>query len=99
MPGYHAPEDTTLISAEIMTVLVEAYRSQKPTAAGAFEQNLDQHRHWLPDPAVPAGTLHQALSFWTRMHGVLSLELAGHFTGMEFDAELLFEAEVQSLLA
>ncbi len=39
------------------------------------------------------------MSFWTRMHGVLSLELAGHFTGMRFDPARLFEAELDDLLA
>ncbi|WUH99201.1 WHG domain-containing protein [Spirillospora sp. NBC_00431] len=39
----------------------------------------------------------RALTFWTRLHGVLSLELAGHFDGMEFDPALLYEAEVESL--
>ncbi|MDR3031991.1 MAG: WHG domain-containing protein, partial [Kitasatospora sp.] len=38
-----------------------------------------------------------ALVFWTRLHGVLSLELAGHFTGMELDADLLYASEAQSL--
>ncbi|UXI83153.1 WHG domain-containing protein, partial [Streptomyces vinaceusdrappus] len=43
--------------------------------------------------------LHRALSFWTRLHGVLSLELAGHFAGMGFDPALLFAAELDDLRA
>ena len=38
----------------------------------------------------------RSLSFWTRLHGVLSLELAGHFTGMGFDTAALYEREVTS---
>lgn len=72
VPGYHAPEDTTLIAREIMAVLLEAYGS----AEDAEERSL---------------------SFWTRMHGVLSLELAGHFTGMDLDPQELFDSEVRSL--
>ncbi|MBZ4321070.1 TetR-like C-terminal domain-containing protein, partial [Streptomyces huiliensis] len=41
---------------------------------------------------------HGALVFWTRLHGVLSLELAGHFAGMDVDPALLFQAEVDDLL-
>ncbi|RSN33023.1 TetR family transcriptional regulator [Amycolatopsis sp. WAC 04169] len=41
--------------------------------------------------------LHRAVTFWTRVHGVLSLELAGHFAGMGFNPALLFAAEVDSL--
>ncbi|MER6669486.1 TetR/AcrR family transcriptional regulator [Amycolatopsis japonica] len=40
----------------------------------------------------------RAVTFWTRVHGVLSLELAGHFAGMGFDPALLFAAEVDGLL-
>ncbi|MER5931731.1 TetR/AcrR family transcriptional regulator [Streptomyces sp. NPDC002054] len=39
----------------------------------------------------------QAMAFWTRLHGVLSLELAGHFTGMDMDPDALFEAEIATL--
>lgn|GEM_PF-3293143 len=46
--------------------------------------------------------LHQprrALAFWTRLHGVLSLKLAGHLTVMGIDPAQLFAAEVDGLLA
>ncbi|WP_169801185.1 TetR-like C-terminal domain-containing protein, partial [Streptomyces kanamyceticus] len=63
-----------------------------------FEQHIDAHRQWAGDhPATPV-ELHRALSFWTRVHGVLSLELAGHFSGMGFDPATLFEAELAALL-
>ncbi|SDK68774.1 TetR/AcrR family transcriptional regulator [Streptomyces indicus] len=39
----------------------------------------------------------RALRFWTRLHGVLSLELAGHFAGMDLDPAELYAAEVRSL--
>jgi len=48
--------------------------------------------------AVPsADPFATAMAFWTRLHGVLSLELAGHFTGMDLDPEALFEAELGTL--
>ncbi|OJF11148.1 TetR-like C-terminal domain-containing protein [Couchioplanes caeruleus] len=40
--------------------------------------------------AAPAG---RALTFWTRLHGVVSLEIAGHFAGMDFDPALHYAAE------
>ena len=46
-------------------------------------------------PADP--TQERSLSFWTRLHGVLSLELAGHFAGMGVDTDALFAREVRSL--
>ncbi|MGO1052948.1 TetR-like C-terminal domain-containing protein [Crossiella sp. CA198] len=99
VPGYHAPEDTTAISAQVMTVLLDACAVLPPTATPAtpFDTHLVTHREWADHPA-PAATLHRALSFWTRLHGVLSLELAGHFTGMKFDPDLLITDELNALL-
>ncbi|WET77332.1 TetR/AcrR family transcriptional regulator [Amycolatopsis sp. QT-25] len=98
VPGYHAPDDTTAISDEVMAVLLEASRAiavDKPETP--FDKHLDGHRAWAGDDPAPSATLHRALAFWTRLHGVLSLELAGHFTGMEFDPGLLIADELDDL--
>jgi len=100
VPGYHAPEDITLIAREIMATLLDACPAPPPDApATPFGTHLAEHRQWAADhPAAPAA-LHHALAFWTRLHGALSLELAGHFTGMGFDPALLFTAELDDLTA
>ncbi|MFF5094693.1 MULTISPECIES: TetR/AcrR family transcriptional regulator [Actinosynnema] len=46
-------------------------------------------------PAVPL----TALRAWTRLHGVLSLEVSGQFGLMGFDPALLYRAEVESLVS
>jgi len=69
-----------------------------PPSGRPFEAHVDDHRQWASDPSVPAATLRQALAFWTRVHGILSLELAGHFAGMGFDPALLFADEIDDLL-
>ena len=98
IPGYQAPDDTTAISVEIMTVVIDTYRRDGGVPSGRpFETHLDSHRQWAGDPTAPASALRQALAFWTRVHGVLSLELAGHFAGMGFDPALLFADEVEDL--
>ncbi|MBO0657382.1 TetR/AcrR family transcriptional regulator [Streptomyces triculaminicus] len=100
VPGYHAPEDITGIASEIMGTLLGACTALAcDDPAAPFATHLADHRHWAAGHSAPAATLHQALNFWTRLHGVLSLELAGHFTGMGFDPALLFAAEVNDLLA
>ncbi|MGY1898064.1 TetR-like C-terminal domain-containing protein [Nocardia gipuzkoensis] len=69
------------------------WRSARPLRLGRRA-----NRRWAEDLSVPTTTLHRAVSFWTRLHGVLSLELAGHFTGMEFDPALLFADELNTLV-
>ncbi|GAA0239620.1 TetR/AcrR family transcriptional regulator [Actinomadura nitritigenes] len=100
VPGYDAPDDITRISAETMAVLLDACAAlpaDRPETP--FDAHLAGHRDWAGDhPAQPAA-LCRALTFWTRLHGVLSLELAGHFTGMGFDAAQLFDAELDALLS
>jgi AcrR family transcriptional regulator len=96
VPGYHAPDDITAISNEVMAVLLEACAGL-PSTPTPFATHLEKHREWAGDRSVPAPTLHRALSFWTRLHGVLSLELAGHFAGMGFDPDLLINAELDAL--
>ncbi|MFE9841554.1 TetR/AcrR family transcriptional regulator [Streptomyces goshikiensis] len=105
VPGYHAPQDITGIASEMMSVLLDACAAAAPEPAPgadgrAFEEHLADHRDWAeghPD-ATPAA-LRLAMTFWSRLHGALSLELAGHFTGMGLDPALLFEAEVDTLTA
>ncbi|MFF1614594.1 TetR/AcrR family transcriptional regulator [Amycolatopsis sp. NPDC058278] len=100
VPGYHAPGDTTAISFEVMAVLIEACADepddQPPTP---FDAHLATHREWAGGHPAPAAALHRALSFWIRLHGVLSLELAGHFAGMKFDPDLLITEELAALRA
>jgi Tetracyclin repressor-like, C-terminal domain len=35
--------------------------------------------------------------FWSRLHGVISLELDRHLVSMQLDAELLYRAELAEL--
>ncbi|MFJ1972533.1 TetR/AcrR family transcriptional regulator [Streptomyces sp. NPDC087903] len=101
VPGYHAPDDVTAIASEIMAALLDACTSLPSVGSDGpmtpFDAHLDGHRQWADDHPAPPAALSRALSFWTRLHGVLSLELAGHFTGMGFDPAQLFAAELDAL--
>ncbi|MEW1750063.1 TetR/AcrR family transcriptional regulator [Streptomyces angustmyceticus] len=100
IPGYHAPADTTALSSEIMTTVLEACAALAPDGATTpFGTYLQDHRDWAAGHPAPPEALHRLLTFWTRLHGVLSLELAGHFTGMGLDPARLFAAELDGLLA
>ncbi|GAA4833742.1 TetR/AcrR family transcriptional regulator [Kitasatospora terrestris] len=96
VPGYQAPEDTTRIAGEIMAVLLDACAGL-PLTPTEFDEHLDDHRAWAGDHPAPSSVLRRAVTFWTRLHGVLSLELAGHFAGMGFDPARLYAAEVDAL--
>ncbi|MCX5612979.1 MULTISPECIES: TetR/AcrR family transcriptional regulator [unclassified Streptomyces] len=98
VPGYQAPDDVTAIASEIMATLLDACAALPSDGPAApFATHLEGHRQWAQGHPAPASTLHRALIFWTRLHGVLSLELAGHFTGMGFDPAQLFAAELEDL--
>ncbi|WP_327244176.1 TetR/AcrR family transcriptional regulator [Streptomyces sp. NBC_01320] len=103
-PGYEAPQDVTAIASEIMSTLLDACIAAGPEESPTGEQAaldayLEGHRAWAAGhPTAQPATLRRALAFWSRLHGLLSLELAGHFAGMDLDPELLFEAEVGTLL-
>ncbi|MEU3612842.1 TetR/AcrR family transcriptional regulator [Streptomyces sp. NPDC006872] len=99
VPGYHAPDDVTTIASEIMTSLLDACADLPadgpPTPLTARLEGLGDQ--WTAGHPAPPATLHRALTCWTRLHGVLSLELAGHFTDMGFDPALLYTAELNTL--
>ncbi|WP_405877174.1 TetR/AcrR family transcriptional regulator [Streptomyces sp. NBC_01136] len=100
VPGYHAPDDVTGIASEILATLLDACAALPPDSpATPFDAHLEGHRQWADGHPAPPEVLHRALAFWTRLHGVLSLELAGHFTGMGFDPALMFAAELDKLSA
>ncbi|OQD55457.1 TetR family transcriptional regulator [Streptomyces phaeoluteigriseus] len=98
VPGYHAPDDITAIASEIMARLLDAFAALPGgDAETPFDAHLAEHREWADGHPAPPPALRRALAFWTRLHGALSLELAGHFAGMGFDPALLFAAELESL--
>jgi AcrR family transcriptional regulator len=99
VPGYHAPDDITMIASEIMDALLDAAQPGGIPADSPgdsrLEAHLAEHRGWAADHPAPPAALRRALLFWTRLHGILSLELAGHFTGMGLDPAELYTSELR----
>jgi len=102
VPGYQAPPEATAAAATIMAILLDAFAELGPTdgpvteTAAALDRHLADHRDWAAGHPATADALRHALTFWTRLHGVISLEVAGHFTGMTFDPALLYSAETDA---
>lgn len=96
-----APERTIPAATRSMLVILGALAGG-PGPGPAVEGPLAaQLRDWavrteLPD--VPDGTLALGLACWTRLHGVISLELGHHLASTGVDPALLYEAEIGSLV-
>jgi AcrR family transcriptional regulator len=71
---------------------------QQPGTQQPGTQQPGTQRPWAAGNPAPAAAKRHALTFWTRLHGVLSLEVAGHFTDMGFDPALLYAAETEAIL-
>lgn len=107
VPGYEAPEEATLAARRSMAVLLKLLldihgpgnvtRRRKTRLESEVEQ-----AYWVPEDyrgKVSGGLLIRALSCWTRLHGVLSLEMNGQFGAMGFQPTHLYELELETLLS
>jgi AcrR family transcriptional regulator len=78
-------------------VVAEAGEPPVPPLPAALDQQIqrwnggDQHR-------IPAGVLHFGLVWWSRLHGLISLELGRHLAATGVDAALLYRTEVAAML-
>jgi AcrR family transcriptional regulator len=72
-----------------------------PTPPTRGDRLDGQLTRWAAGHATPAPPLVLRLGVlaWTRLHGIVGLELAGVFADMGLDAELLLSAEVEAVIA
>jgi AcrR family transcriptional regulator len=99
IPGYQAPEHTLHAANRAMTALLRAVgpdRREQDSTDGLHLQLAGWADRMGFDGLTPR-QLHWGLTVWTRLHGVLSLEVAGQFALSGLDPELLFRAEVDAL--
>lgn len=97
VPGFQAPAHTVDLAQRTLTVFAEVLAEIPETSSHpALER---QFGIWIGKRGtnVPPAALKRAVIGWTRMHGVLSLEVEGHFEMMGIDPALLFKAEVDAL--
>ncbi|KQO11932.1 hypothetical protein ASF06_04800 [Agreia sp. Leaf244] len=107
-----APERTIPAASRSMTTIVEAIAAvaDAATATAAATETATVAQ---PDPTLdtalqawaersqltqyPRSVLLLGLTAWTRLHGIMSLELGGHLPATGIDAGLLYAAEVDSI--
>jgi AcrR family transcriptional regulator len=103
VPGYDANARRLVDAADrSMATFLDVYAR---TAGSPVDEKLPkaltrQLRDWAlkhkRDPRDP-GTLYRGLTTWTRLHGLVSLEIAGAFASMGIDANTVFHREVDAL--
>lgn len=104
--GEHAPAETVPASHRGMLVILDAVAelgAVSDTRRGSSRALDQQLERWAGsrsgDVARPPSVLRLAVATWTRLHGLISLEIEGVFTAMGVDPALLYRAETDDLVA
>ncbi|WP_447004407.1 TetR/AcrR family transcriptional regulator [Saccharothrix isguenensis] len=101
VPGYHAPEDTIMAAHRTMSAFLSVLPKRTPPredATAGLDAQLVAWADSRGEGYVPPAVLLAGVRGFTRLHGVLSLELSGQFGPMGIDPALLYRAEVESLI-
>lgn len=103
LPGYDAHAQRLVEASQAaMDLLVGVLRELGDrTTAPPSRALARQLAAWTQASALnadPAVALH-AVVIWSRLHGLVSLEIAGNFTSMGIDPAQIFEAQLAALTA
>ena len=100
VPGYEAPEHTLAAANRSMTAILATVGADtdRPRRSTLNKQIAGWGERMGHGDLTPRQQ-HWGLTVWTRLHGLLSLEVAGQFSLSGIDPELLFKAEVETLAA
>jgi AcrR family transcriptional regulator len=103
LPGYDAHVQRLVEAAQAsMNVLVEIVRELGPSEATLPGQPLaSQLSSWAyaHNLDIDPTTALRAVLVWTRLHGFVSLEIAGNYASMGIDPDPVFEIELATLTA
>jgi AcrR family transcriptional regulator len=94
LPGYNAHDERLVVAAHrAMTVVFQALTSATPVGDSTLEAQLAA---WAPE--VEPGRALAGVTAWSRLHGIVTLEIEGNFASMGLDADRLFAREVATLV-
>lgn len=103
LPGYdaHAPRLVEAAQASMRVLLGVLREADDPAAARPAEPLASQLSALARThgPGTGAGTALRAITIWSRLHGLVSLEIAGNFASMGIDASQIFETQLAALTA
>ena len=101
LPGYDAHAQRLVDAAwQAMNVLLGVLRESGDRAAVPPPQPLESQLAAWAQPAGPGiapATALRAVLIWSRLHGIVSLEIAGNFASMGIDPGRLFEIQLATL--
>jgi AcrR family transcriptional regulator len=101
--GELAPERVIPAAQRAMAVILDAIeglpRSRKPTPdlPAELRAELETWTERVGGRPRPPAVLLRGVVFWSRLHGMISLELDGHLASMQLDAGLLYRSELAAL--
>lgn len=101
VPGYHAPVETIAAAHRSMTAVLATVGADPEPASrrSALYRQLAAWGDKMQTGDLTPRQLHWGVTMWTRLHGVISLEITNQFGPTGVDAELVFKAEVEALVA
>lgn len=110
IPGYAAPEGGPTVSANlrVMQALTDAYAAAWRAAGSSPSPSVAPGRPLATQlrrtagtlaPDLPAEAVAAMVGAWTRVHGLVMLELFGHLRFAVGDTDAFAELEVAALLA
>lgn len=109
LPGYVAPAATVHDARSALGPFLAVFAAAEPDSA--VTPVVDQMAEWIArerevatwvvehveDPRTAATALAGALAAWSRLHGVVGLEVVGQFDGMGHDPATLLDSEITQL--
>jgi AcrR family transcriptional regulator len=98
LPGYDAHDERLVTASQrAMDVLLGMLISGPAPEPALAEQLAAWIARRSATTGADAGRAMRAVSAWTRLHGMVSLEIEGNFASMGLDPALLFAHEVAAL--
>lgn len=101
LPGYDAHAERLIEAAQAsMGLLIETLPNHGKTSRSTATLDSELHEWAAKRGAqIDASNALSAVLTWSRLHGFVSLEIAGNYTSMGIDPDQLFETELRALPA
>ncbi|MCA2214454.1 TetR/AcrR family transcriptional regulator [Jidongwangia harbinensis] len=94
LPGYDAHDEHLVKAAQAVMDVVLGVLTTGPAPSRPLAGQLTEWGRRRGHEELDPGAAARAVLLWSRMHGLVSLEIEGNFASMGLDADELFEAEV-----